>query len=75
MGYRTYVVFALLLVLAPGPDVAVVLKNALLGGRRRGLVTALHGLREWLRRRPVRRALDAITGAVLLSFGARLATE
>jgi threonine/homoserine/homoserine lactone efflux protein len=199
MGYGTFVVFAVLLVIAPGPDMAVVLKNALLGGRRRGwlaalgvvsssavqgtaaalglgvlivrsqwlfqtirwagvaylgylgigalvsacrgryaeqrggaafrgwrqgflsnitnpkvlvfylsvlpqfiqpghsslpytlglaythaaiglvwlalLVAAFHRMRDWIRRRPVRRALDALTGTALLGFGARLATE
>jgi threonine/homoserine/homoserine lactone efflux protein len=39
------------------------------------LVTGLHGARRLLMRRKVRRALDATTGAVLLGFGARLATE
>jgi threonine/homoserine/homoserine lactone efflux protein len=39
------------------------------------LVTGLHSARRLLMRRKVRRALDATTGAVLLGFGARLATE
>jgi threonine/homoserine/homoserine lactone efflux protein len=39
------------------------------------LVTGLHGARRLLMRRRVRRALDAATGAVLLGFGAKLATE
>ena len=39
------------------------------------LVTGLHAARRLLMRRRVRRALDAITGTVLLGFGARLATE
>jgi threonine/homoserine/homoserine lactone efflux protein len=39
------------------------------------LVTGLHGARRLLMRQRVRRALDATTGAVLLGFGARLATE
>jgi threonine/homoserine/homoserine lactone efflux protein len=39
------------------------------------LVTGLHGARRLLVRRKVRRALDATTGAVLLGFAARLATE
>jgi threonine/homoserine/homoserine lactone efflux protein len=38
------------------------------------LVTGLHTARRLLMRRKVRRALDATTGAVLLGFGARLAT-
>ena len=39
------------------------------------LVTGLHGARKLLSRRKVRRGLDATTGAVLLGFSARLATE
>jgi threonine/homoserine/homoserine lactone efflux protein len=38
------------------------------------LVTCLHGARRLLLRRPVRRGLDATTGAVLLGFSAKLAT-
>src|SRR5919202_5583759 len=34
--YCTFLVFATVLVLVPGPDFAVVLKNTLAGGRRRG---------------------------------------
>lgn len=34
--YGEFLVFAVLLVLVPGPDFAVVTKNALAGGRRRG---------------------------------------
>jgi threonine/homoserine/homoserine lactone efflux protein len=39
------------------------------------LITGLHGARRLLMRRRVPRSLDATTGAVLLGFGARLATE
>ena len=39
------------------------------------LVTGLHSARRLLMRRKVRRTLDATTGAVLLGFGAKLATE
>ena len=39
------------------------------------LVTGLHGARQVLMRRTVRRGLDATTGAVLLGFSAKLATE
>jgi threonine/homoserine/homoserine lactone efflux protein len=39
------------------------------------LAASLHRLRDFLIRRPVRRSLDAVTGSVLLGFGARLAAE
>ena len=39
------------------------------------LVTGLYGARRVLMRRTVRRGLDATTGAVLIGFSARLATE
>jgi threonine/homoserine/homoserine lactone efflux protein len=39
--YGEFLVFAMALVLIPGPDFAVVTKNALAGGRRRGRWTAL----------------------------------
>ncbi|WP_028850144.1 LysE family translocator [Thermocrispum municipale] len=37
--YTTFLVFALLIALAPGPDTLVVLKNGLAGGFRAGLAT------------------------------------
>jgi threonine/homoserine/homoserine lactone efflux protein len=39
------------------------------------LITGLHSARHLLTRRKVRRGLDATTGAVLLGFSAKLATE
>ncbi len=39
------------------------------------LTVSLHRTRRWLTRRSVRRALDAVTGMVLLGFGARPAAE
>jgi threonine/homoserine/homoserine lactone efflux protein len=40
-GYATYLAFAAVLVLVPGPDFAVVVRNTLAGGRARGLWSAL----------------------------------
>jgi threonine/homoserine/homoserine lactone efflux protein len=40
-AYGTYLAFAVVLVLIPGPDFAVVTKNSLVGGRRRGWWSAL----------------------------------
>ncbi len=39
------------------------------------LITGLHRVRRLLLRRKVRRGLDATTGAILLGFSAKLATE
>jgi threonine/homoserine/homoserine lactone efflux protein len=39
--YGTYLIFVVLLVLAPGPDTTVILKNSLVGGRRAGLASLL----------------------------------
>jgi RhtB (resistance to homoserine/threonine) family protein len=39
--YGAYLVFVVLLVLAPGPDTTVVLKNSLAGGRRAGIASVL----------------------------------
>jgi threonine/homoserine/homoserine lactone efflux protein len=39
-GYWSFLAFATLLILVPGPDFAVVLRNTLVGGRRRGLWAA-----------------------------------
>ncbi|PVZ10191.1 threonine/homoserine/homoserine lactone efflux protein [Actinomycetospora cinnamomea] len=39
--YGAFAAFALLLVIAPGPDFAVVVKNALVGGRRYGRWTSV----------------------------------
>ena len=69
--YAEFLAFAVVLIVIPGPDFAVVTKNTLVGGRRRGRWTA----RRLLMRRKVRRTLDATTGTVLLGFGAKLATE
>lgn len=39
--YATFAAFATIVVLAPGPDTFVVLKNSLVGGRAAGLATSL----------------------------------
>jgi threonine/homoserine/homoserine lactone efflux protein len=66
--------------LSPGAGVPVLLlfafSHALLSLGYLLLLTAtLHRARRLLARRPVRRALDAVTGTVLLAFGARLSLE
>ena len=66
--------------LGPGTPVAVLvlfaLTHAALGLLYSLLVVAgLHRVRRVLRRRRVRRALDAATGTALTAFGARLAAE
>jgi threonine/homoserine/homoserine lactone efflux protein len=66
--------------LTPGASLAWLLvlawTHAVIGfGYLQVLVTGLHGARRLLTRQKVRRGLDAATGAVLLGFSARLATE
>ena len=39
------------------------------------LVTGLHAVKPVLMKRTVRRSMDAVTGTILIGFGARLATE
>ncbi|RZQ59368.1 LysE family translocator [Amycolatopsis suaedae] len=39
------------------------------------LMVFVHRVREWLRRRRVRRTLDAVTGSALIGFGTLLAVE
>ncbi|WP_410670700.1 LysE family translocator [Amycolatopsis sp. cmx-4-68] len=39
--YSAYVLFVVLVLIVPGPDTALVLKNSLVGGRRGGVLTAL----------------------------------
>ncbi|MEV4055466.1 LysE family translocator [Amycolatopsis sp. NPDC049688] len=39
--YGTYVLFVVLVLIVPGPDTALVLKNSLAGGKRGGVLTAL----------------------------------
>jgi len=65
-----------------GPEAAVpvlaafALTHAVLGlGYLLALVAGLDRARAVLSRRPVRRALDGLTGCALLGFGARLAAE
>jgi threonine/homoserine/homoserine lactone efflux protein len=41
LNYSAYLGFAVLIVIAPGPDFAVVMKNCLMYGRRPGLSTSL----------------------------------
>jgi RhtB (resistance to homoserine/threonine) family protein len=39
--YGTYVLFVMLVLIVPGPDTALVLKNSLAGGKRGGVLTAV----------------------------------
>jgi threonine/homoserine/homoserine lactone efflux protein len=76
----TLVAFALaatLLILAPGPDSMLVLRNTLRGGRHAGWLATLAWLAargvRWLSRPGRRRWLERATGIVLIGFGVRLA--
>lgn len=41
MGYPSFVLFALLIAIAPGPDSLLTLRSSVVGGRRRGLWTMI----------------------------------
>jgi threonine/homoserine/homoserine lactone efflux protein len=69
--YGTFVLLAALVVIAPGPDFAVVVKNSLRRGRSAGMLTSL-GV---IQRRRVRRALNVVTGTALIGFASALAIE
>ena len=85
--YGEFLAFATVLVLIPGPDFAVVTKNTLAAGRRRGRWAAAGVASSNVVQgtaaasgpsaagRKVRRAMDGVTGTVLLGFSARLAAE
>ena len=80
-----FLLVSAVVIVAPGPDMALVGRNAWFGGRRAAVYTAVGvtlGLTVWsvaagdvLRRPRLRRVVESITGAVLIAFGARLATE
>jgi threonine/homoserine/homoserine lactone efflux protein len=40
-GNASFLVFAIVLILVPGPDFVIVTRNTLVGGRRRGVWTAV----------------------------------
>jgi len=87
--YGEFLAFAVVLILIPGPDFAVVTKSTLAGGRRRGRWTALGvsssnlvqgtaaaaGLGTLIVK--VQPLFESVkwAGVAYLGFGARLATE
>jgi threonine/homoserine/homoserine lactone efflux protein len=73
-----FLIVAVVVVIAPGPDFALTVRNSI--ARARGLLTlawlAFVGrLGSALRVPAVRRVLDVVTGVVLVAFGVLLATE
>jgi hypothetical protein len=67
-----FVAISSLLIVVLGPDMALVTRNALLGGRRSGIATGLGAVLRLLQcRQPEDRR---VTGAVLVAFGL-IATE
>ena len=76
--YGEFLAFAVVLIVIPGADFAVVTKNTLVGGRRRGRWTALGvSSSNLVQGTAAAFGLSALTppGAVLLGFSAKLATE
>jgi len=73
-----FLVVAAVVICTPGQDTALTIRNALAGGRRSGLATALgvalgQAVRRLLARERVRHAFDALTGVVLVALGLRVA--
>jgi threonine/homoserine/homoserine lactone efflux protein len=78
---------ATLVIVTPGPDTALTIRNALLGGRAAGVATAAGvalglartapapGDGDALRRPRIRRALDAVMDATLVALGVRVVAE
>jgi threonine/homoserine/homoserine lactone efflux protein len=60
-----FVALALVVIVTPGPDTALTIRNTISGGRRAGIGTAIG----------VRRAFDAVMGTLLVALGGRLAFE
>lgn len=66
-AYLSFLAFAVVLVLVPGADFTVIVRNTLTGGARRGRWSSL-GV-------ACSNAVQGCAAAVLLAFGARLAVE
>ena len=67
---------SLLVIVTPGQDTALTIRNTLAGGRRGGAFTALGVVTGQVMWGPVvRRALDALTGCALVLFGLRIGTS
>ena len=65
--FAAFLIVAGLLTMTPGADMALVMRHALASGTRRAFFASL-GFRLGVRRR-----IEAVTGAVLMSLGIRLA--
>ncbi len=81
----TFLLVAVVVIVTPGQDTALTIRNTLVGGRRGGVLTAAGvaaGQAAWtfvaqigntLRR--LRRVVEAVAGVVLVALGLRLAGE
>jgi threonine/homoserine/homoserine lactone efflux protein len=73
-----FLAVAVVVIVAPGPDFALTVKNSVRGG---GVATALGVVKVVARGAAmllvprVRRIVDVVTGVVLVALGLRLATE
>jgi threonine/homoserine/homoserine lactone efflux protein len=79
MDLLSFLAVSAVVILSPGPDMALVGRNALLGGRRIAISTSIGvalGLATWSLAATVGVAtLESVTGAFLIAFGLRVATE
>lgn len=73
-GLITFTLAAVLIVLLPGPDTLVVVRNLVRGGRRNAVVRAGR-VTGWMNHPVVRRRLGRFAGTVFIGFGVRLATQ
>lgn len=69
-SFTSFVLVSLIVIVTPGRDTALTIRNTIMGGRAAGLFTALLTAAE-----PLRRTIEAMTGVVLIGLGLRIVAE